>query len=111
MPERRAVIAPPGLKCRPVPRERHSLVAATDVRPKITLACQECKHRNYITRKNRRNDPDRLDLKKFCPNRRCHRPPRETRYWPSTRTTPGRPSSHPSRTEGVGLMSPTRPPP
>ncbi|MGH3288700.1 MAG: 50S ribosomal protein L33, partial [Streptosporangiaceae bacterium] len=22
-------------------------MAATDVRPKITLACQECKHRNY----------------------------------------------------------------
>ena len=60
-------------------RERHSLVAATDVRPKITLACQECKHRNYITRKNRRNDPDRLELKKYCPNCRCHRPHRETR--------------------------------
>ncbi|MFF4242653.1 50S ribosomal protein L33, partial [Actinomadura geliboluensis] len=29
---------------------------------------QECKHRNYITRKNRRNDPDRLELKKYCPN-------------------------------------------
>ena len=43
-------------------------MAATDVRPKITLACQECKHRNYITKKNRRNDPDRVELKKFCPN-------------------------------------------
>ena len=42
-------------------------MAATDVRPKITLACQECKHRNYITKKNRRNDPDRLELKKYCP--------------------------------------------
>ena len=60
-------------------RERHSRVAATDVRPKITLACQECKHRNYITRKNRRNDPDRLELMKYCPNCRCHRPHRETR--------------------------------
>jgi large subunit ribosomal protein L33 len=40
---------------------------ATDVRPKITLACTECKERNYITRKNRRNDPDRIELKKFCP--------------------------------------------
>ena len=59
--------------------ERHSIVAATDVRPKITLACQECKHRNYITRKNRRNDPDRMELKKFCPNCRCHRAHRETR--------------------------------
>ena len=54
-------------------------VAATDVRPKITLACQECKRRNYITRKNRRNDPDRLELKKYCPFCRCHRPHSETR--------------------------------
>jgi large subunit ribosomal protein L33 len=63
----------------PLNDEKGSTVAATDVRPKITLACQECKHRNYITRKNRRNDPDRLELKKFCPNCRCHRPHRETR--------------------------------
>ena len=59
--------------------ERHSIVAATDVRPKITLACQECKRRNYITRKNRRNDPDRLELKKFCPWCRTHTAHRETR--------------------------------
>ncbi len=60
-------------------RERHSIVAATDVRPKITLACQECKHRNYITKKNRRNDPDRLELSKYCPFCRKHQPHRETR--------------------------------
>ena len=62
-----------------ITRERHSTVAATDVRLKITLACQECKRRNYITRKNRRNDPDRLELKKYCPFCRCHRAHRETR--------------------------------
>ena len=33
---------------------------SADVRPKITLACSECKERNYITKKNRRNTPDRL---------------------------------------------------
>jgi large subunit ribosomal protein L33 len=27
-------------------------MAKNDVRPKITLACTECKNRNYITRKN-----------------------------------------------------------
>ena len=54
-------------------------MAATDVRPKITMACQECKHRNYITKKNRRNDPDRMELKKFCPNCRHHTAHRETR--------------------------------
>ena len=33
---------------------------SSDVRPKITLACVECKERNYITKKNRRNDPDMM---------------------------------------------------
>ena len=57
-------------------------MAATDVRPKITLACQECKNRNYITRKNRRNDPDRLELKKYCPHERKHtRAPRDPLTW------------------------------
>ena len=54
-------------------------MTATDVRPKITLACQECKRRNYITKKNRRNDPDRLELKKYCPWCRHHTAHRETR--------------------------------
>lgn len=43
------------------------MAKASDVRPKITLACEDCKDRNYITKKNRRNDPDRLEMKKFCP--------------------------------------------
>ena len=54
-------------------------VAATDVRPKITLACEVCKNRNYITRKNKRNDPDRLEVKKFCPNCNKHNAHKETR--------------------------------
>ncbi|MGH3326995.1 MAG: 50S ribosomal protein L33 [Streptomycetales bacterium] len=54
-------------------------MAVTDIRPKITMACVECKERNYITNKNRRNDPDRMRLKKYC--RRCnsHTEHRETR--------------------------------
>ncbi|CKT58639.1 50S ribosomal protein L33 [Mycobacterium tuberculosis] len=27
------------------------MASSTDVRPKITLACEVCKHRNYITKK------------------------------------------------------------
>ena len=50
-----------------------------DIRPKITLACTQCKDRNYITKKNRRNDPDRLELKKFCPKCHAHTAHRETR--------------------------------
>ena len=52
---------------------------AADIRPKITLACTECKERNYITKKNRRNDPDRIELLKFCPRCGKRTPHRETR--------------------------------
>ena len=52
---------------------------SADVRPKITLACTECKERNYITKKNRRNNPDRMELAKFCSRCRTHTPHRETR--------------------------------
>ncbi|MCW2609947.1 MAG: ribosomal protein [Cryptosporangiaceae bacterium] len=54
-------------------------MASTDVRPKITLACVECKNRNYITKKNRRNDPDRLEMKKYCAKCDQHTAHRETR--------------------------------
>ena len=55
------------------------MASSTDVRPKITLACEVCKHRNYITKKNRRNDPDRLELKKFCRKERKHTAHKESR--------------------------------
>ena len=32
---------------------------------KITLACTECKQRNYNTTKNKKNNPDRLEMKKY----------------------------------------------
>ncbi len=52
---------------------------ASDIRPKITLACTECKERTYITKKNRRNTPDRLELMKYCPRDNKHTLHRETR--------------------------------
>ena len=36
------------------------------MRVKITLVCCECKQRNYDTVKNKKNDPDRLEMKKYC---------------------------------------------
>jgi large subunit ribosomal protein L33 len=51
----------------------------TDNRPTITLACTECKRRNYVTEKNRQNDRDRLELKKYCRWCRTHTLHRETR--------------------------------
>jgi large subunit ribosomal protein L33 len=32
----------------------------------VTLACVDCKQRNYTTNKNKRNNPDRIEMKKFC---------------------------------------------
>ena len=37
------------------------------MRTAITLACTECKQRNYRMNKNKKNNPDRLELKKYCP--------------------------------------------
>lgn len=67
-------MAPPGRT-----REGIAVAKATDIRPKITLACQDCKERNYITKKNRRNDPDRLEMSKFCPKCNKHTLHKETR--------------------------------
>ena len=61
--------------------EKDTAVASksSDIRPKITLACTECKERNYITKKNRRNTPDRLELRKYCSRCNAETPHRETR--------------------------------
>ncbi|OSM02435.1 50S ribosomal protein L33 [Magnetofaba australis] len=36
------------------------------MRELISLACEECKRRNYTTDKNKRNHPEKMSLKKFC---------------------------------------------
>ncbi len=45
----------------------------------ITLACTECKRRNYTTTKNKKKTTERLELKKFCRWCRVHTRHRETR--------------------------------
>lgn len=45
----------------------------------IHLACTECKERNYSTRKNKKNNPDRIEMKKFCPRCNSHTLHKETR--------------------------------
>jgi large subunit ribosomal protein L33 len=45
----------------------------------VTLACNGCKERTYLTQKNRRNTQGRLELKKYCPRCRKHQPHRETK--------------------------------
>ena len=45
----------------------------------ITLACADCRQRNYTTMKNKRTTPDRLERKKYCRFCRRHTLHRETR--------------------------------
>ena len=40
------------------------------MRVNINLECTECGDRNYLTTKNKRNNPDRLEVKKYCPSLR-----------------------------------------
>ena len=49
------------------------------MRVKITLACSECKQRNYDTKKNKKNDPDRLEMNKYCRFCRKHTLHKETK--------------------------------
>ena len=55
---------------------------ASDKRVKVTLACEDCKRRNYITIKNKTNDRERIEMKKYC---------RFDRRTPSTRRPAERP--------------------
>ncbi|MCD6214616.1 MAG: 50S ribosomal protein L33 [Candidatus Desulfofervidus sp.] len=45
----------------------------------INLACTQCKRRNYTTVKNKKNTPERLELKKYCPFCRRHIAHKEVR--------------------------------
>lgn len=49
------------------------------MRTKVILACTECKQRNYHTTKNKKNTPERLELKKYCKFCKKHTTHRETR--------------------------------
>jgi len=59
--------------------ETRRVGVAGDNREIITLACSECKRRNYTTMKNKRNDPERLEIKKYCKWCGKQMPHKETR--------------------------------
>lgn len=48
------------------------IMAVKTARNKITFECTECKSRNYDSIKNKKNDPDRLVLSKYCPRCKKH---------------------------------------
>ncbi|NTW05666.1 MAG: 50S ribosomal protein L33 [Peptococcaceae bacterium] len=45
----------------------------------ISVACTDCKRRNYTTTKNKKNDSGRLELKKYCRFCQIHTVHKETR--------------------------------
>lgn len=51
----------------------------SDTRPHVVLACTTCKERNYITTKNRTNQRERLEFRKYCRRCKTHVAHRETK--------------------------------
>ena len=49
------------------------------VRTKITLACTECRQRNYNMTKEKKNHPDRMETKKYCRFCKRHTMHKETK--------------------------------
>ncbi|MBQ1511332.1 MAG: 50S ribosomal protein L33 [Selenomonadaceae bacterium] len=49
------------------------------MRNAVTLACTECKSRNYQTNKNKKNNPDRLEFSKYCKFCKKHTLHKETK--------------------------------
>ena len=49
------------------------------MRTKITLACTECKQRNYNTTKDKKTHPDRMETKKSCRFCKTHTLHKETK--------------------------------
>lgn len=49
------------------------------MRVSVTLECSECKRRNYTTKKNKKNDSGRIEMKKYCPFCKTHTTHKETK--------------------------------
>jgi len=68
-----------GQNLSPARPDKAILSGGADMRVKVTLACTECKRRNYVTKKNKKNDPDRLEMNKHCKFCRKHTVHKETK--------------------------------
>lgn len=49
------------------------------MRVRITLACTECKQRNYNTTKDKQKNQDKVELMKYCPFCKKHTLHKETK--------------------------------
>lgn len=60
-------------------KQRKNRVEVEVVRTKITLACTECKQRNYNMTKDKKTHPDRMETKKYCRFCKTHTLHKETK--------------------------------
>lgn len=60
-------------------KQRKNQVEVEVVRTKITLACTECKQRNYNMTKDKKTHPDRMETKKYCRFCKKHTNHKETK--------------------------------
>ena len=60
-------------------KQRKNQVEVEVVRTKITLACTECKQRNYNMTKDKKSHPDRMETKKYCRFCKTHTLHKETK--------------------------------
>ncbi len=49
------------------------------MRDAITLACTECKRRNYMSSRNKKKNTEKLEVKKYCAFCRTHTVHKETK--------------------------------
>ena len=46
---------------------------------RVSLECTECKQRNYVTYKNKKNTPERMEIKKYFKFCKTHTNHKETK--------------------------------
>ena len=50
-----------------------------EARALVTLKCPNCGELNYRVEKNKQNDPERMEISKYCPRCKKHTDHKETK--------------------------------
>ena len=50
-----------------------------EARALVTLKCPKCGELNYRVQKNKANDPERMEISKYCPRCKAHTDHKETK--------------------------------
>lgn len=59
--------------------ERATASGGNKMRVRVTLACTDCKQRNYNVTKEKKNHPERMETRKYCRFCRKHTMHKETK--------------------------------